>query len=269
MSAVINTYLVKDVKQSPKKFYKKRLQPKMKYGTPQIDFSNNSCRLRLVTKPIYSLKILQKIVKADLDIFDLPDFMYGGVIGCSNFDNAIAHISNRFFYTIDLKNFFGSINNSRIHQTLIGLGYTWHEARNITRIATLDGCLPQGAPTSTVLANLVFASVAKLLEDFCKPRNITFSVYIDDLTFSSPKCFKQHADKIIYIIKSNGFRVSQNKIHYRINNCEITGLMVNKGKLYLPGKILKSNNPAVQQYIALFNERYEKYLQNKKAALPK
>ncbi|RYU89605.1 RNA-directed DNA polymerase [Mucilaginibacter terrigena] len=267
-SPIISTSLIKDLKLSPKNFYHKHLRPKMKYGAPQIDHSNNSCRLRIVTKPIYSLKMLQKAVKAYLDIFSMPYCMHGGATGDSNFDNALVHINNRFYYTIDLKNFFGTISNSRIHQTLISLGHTWHEARNITRIATLDGCLPQGAPTSTILACLAFSPTALLLEDFCKERNITFTVYIDDLTFSSPNCFKHHTDQIIKIIKTNGFCVNHHKIHYRINNCEITGIIVNKGQLTLPNKILKNLNKAgVKQYVASFTDRYEKYLLSKKAAL--
>lgn len=240
----------------------------MKYGSPQVDFSNNSCRLRPVTKPTYSLKELQRLVKGYLDGFALPNCMYGGVIEGSNFDNVLPHINNRFFCTIDLKNFFGTINNSRVHQSLIGLGHSWNVARNITRIATLDGCLPQGSPTSTILANLVFAPTVVQLEAFCKARNITFTVYIDDLTFSSPNNFDQYIIQIREILKDGKFPVNHNKIHYRVNNCEITGIIVDKGKLTLPRKILKnSNKPGVKNYITYFNNRYEVYLQNTKAAL--
>lgn len=265
---IISPALIKDLRLSSDSFYQQYLRKKMKYGAPQIDYINNSCRLRLINKPTYSLKMLQKEVKEYLNNFDLPNCMYGGISELNNIDNALEHIDNRFFLTIDLKNFFGAISNSCIYRTLTNLGFSRDYARSITRIATVNGCLPQGAPTSTILSNLAFAPTALLLESFCKQRDITFTVYIDDLSFSSTKCFKHYTKEIIEIIASKGFHVNHQKVHYRFNNCEVTGVIINKGELMLPKKVLKNiNKPRVKQYITYFTNRYEKHLSNKKAAL--
>jgi len=229
-------------------FYRQYDQPKRKFGKPQVN-NDGSFRVRTILEPIHPLKNTQKELNDFLKGFPLPDCMYGGIQGRNNTLNALQHTGNTNFLTIDLKNFFGNITNSCIHQTLINCGLTWSEARIITRLTTFNYSLPQGAPTSTILSNLAFASCASTLEIFCKDRNITFTVFVDDLTFSSTRYFKHYTDQILKILFNNGFYVNQKKIHYRKNCCEITGLLVKNGRLYLPKEMIAHiNKPGIKRY---------------------
>ncbi|MDP9080307.1 MAG: reverse transcriptase family protein [Bacteroidota bacterium] len=263
---IIDSYLFKQLQQSPDKLYDIYEQPKMKYGDPQVN-KDGTLRMRKITSPVYRLKIVQQNIDTWFKEFELPGSMYGGVPGRNNFDNAVPHKNNNFFLSIDLRNFFGNITNSVVHQTLVSNGFTREEASFITRITTFKGSLPQGAPTSTTLANMSFAPVALLLENFCQERNITFTVFVDDLTFSSKKCFKNEIGDILLLLKNNGFYVNHKKIHYKKHSFEITGLYVKRGKLHLHREVLKNiHKPGIKEYIHAFNKNAEKY-QIKKAAL--
>lgn len=223
----------------PEALYDKVEIPKKKFGDFQLN-DDGSIRFRLVCKPFHPLKSEQKKINKHLNKYDLPNSIYGGVLGRNNFLNALQHIDNKHFFKVDLKEFFSRINNSQIHHTLINRGFIWEEARVITRITTLNGSLPQGAPTSTTLANFVIAPLATALEQFCSKNNITFTAFVDDLTFSSPKPFKHLTSQILELIKTAKFIVNHKKISYRTGCCEITGIFINKGKLFLPKEIIKT-----------------------------
>jgi len=263
---IIDPYLFKQLQQSSHKLYAIYEQPKMKYGGPQIN-NDGTQRMRKITRPAYRLKVLQQKIQTCLKEFELPGSMYGGVPGRNNFDNAMPHKNNNFLLTIDLRNFFGNITHSLVHRTLVNNGFTPKEASILTRITTFKGSLPQGAPTSTTLANMCFAPVALLLEKFCQQKNITFTAFVDDLTFSSKSCFKNRVGEILLILKNNGFYVNHKKIHYKAHCFEITGLYVKRGKLHMHREVLKNiNKPGIKEYINAFNRRAES-ISIKKAAL--
>jgi len=244
---------------SPDQFYKKFYRPKTKFGSPQLN-KDGSVRAREIIQPIHSLKVVQREINSQLKELELPDSMYGGIEGRNNIGNAFQHINNKYFFTIDLKIFFSNITNSRVHQTLVGRGFSWNEARVITNLTTFNGSLPQGAPTSTALANLAFAPTAVFLEKFCKERNITFTVFVDDLTFSSSRCFKQHRNQILKTLKQNNFFVNHKKVHYKEKCCEVTGIIIRKGKLILPKEILSHRDkPGIKEYVAAVFKQYDTY----------
>src|SRR5690606_32967363 len=74
--------------------------------------------------------------------------------------------------------------------------------------------LPQGTPTSSHLANLVFLETDFRLIELCNQNNIVYTRYVDDLTFSSSICFKHLLNDILYIVISGGFKISYRKTKY-------------------------------------------------------
>ena len=95
------------------KLYYKAIKPKMKFGKPQV--VENYCKLRLLTPPVQSLKVIQKSICTHLQKIALPHCMYGSIAGRSNVLHALQHVENKFFLTIDLKDFFTRINNKQVH----------------------------------------------------------------------------------------------------------------------------------------------------------
>jgi RNA-directed DNA polymerase len=158
----------------------------MKFGKPQ-EGKNNSIKLRHLIPPVQSLKLIQSRICNHLQKVYLPDCMYGAVDESNNVLNALQHIESKYFFTIDLKDFFSKISHKQVHQMFIENGYCWEAARILTKLTTYKYNLPQGAPTSPVIANLAFKQTALQLMEIIKGYGITFTTFLDDLTFSSKK----------------------------------------------------------------------------------
>ncbi|MGY4385281.1 RNA-directed DNA polymerase [Pedobacter sp. UYP24] len=235
--------------------YRNTVRKKKKYGKPQQN-KDGIFKYRNTQEPIQELKWLQRKINVVLQKIPLPHEMYGSIIGKDNIMNAIAHVHSSNFLTIDLKNYFSNITNTQVHQTLLSLGFLTSEARIITRLTTFEGRLPQGAPTSPTLANLVFSSTVKELAELCIDKGIIFTNYVDDLMFSATRRFKNHLPEILALIKRNGFFVNHKKISYRNRYCEVTGLFIRNGQLHLKKEMLENiENPGMKAYVNRVEEQ--------------
>ncbi len=259
-----------DLTSNPQKFYKKIIRPKKKFGTYQ-EGKNGSLRLRHLIPPVHSLKIIQSKIRDYLQQIELPDCMYGSVTGRNNAMNALQHTNNIFFLKIDLKNYFSNISNKQVHHALLENQFSWEVSRIITKLITYQCSLPQGTPTSPVIANLVFAKTATQLKEFIKNHGLTFTVFLDDIVFSSKKDFKELVPGILDIIRGNGFFPHNNKISYRKYTCEITGLQVGNGKLKIVPRMKKAalKNARVKGYVEFVNKCYRVYSLNKSNIKPR
>lgn len=248
---------------NPEKNYSERMQPKMKFGRPQEN--ENCCPLRHIISPKRALKLIQKKICKHLQKIDLPDCMYGSIKTKNNIQNALQHIENKFFLTIDLKNFFSRINNQQIHRIFLENGYCWGAARILTKLTSYKYTLPQGAPTSPTIANIAFKQTAIELAEIVNEHDITFTVYLDDLTFSSKKDFKHLQTRILEIIRANHFLPHAKKIHYCKDMCEITGLFVGSGKLKMETQMLEeaNRNDNIRKYIEHVQRCYREYKLNR------
>ncbi|GEO07550.1 reverse transcriptase family protein [Segetibacter aerophilus] len=246
---------------NPEKYYYSKTQPKMKFGRPQLD-DKGEVKLRRLTPPVTSLKIIQQEICYHLQKAELPNCFYGSVEELNNIDNALQHIHNKFFLTIDLKSFFDNITNTQIHRVFTEKNFSWDDARMLTKLTTYKGRLPQGAPTSPILANLAFAKTAQQLQALVKRHKITFTTFLDDLSFSSMRDFKSLVPDLLKTIRENKFYPHHEKIHYRKNTCEITGLIVGNGKLRLTAetKSEAKKNQLVKAYTLRVQKQYNAYL---------
>ena len=121
------------------------------------------------------------------------------------------------------------------------LGYSPTVSRYLTKLTTYKGRLPQGAPTSPLIANLVFVKTGEKLNTLSKKQNLTFTSFIDDLTFSSPTDFKEIVPLIIEAIQEDGFRISHKKTNYKTKNPIVTGVVVKNNKLDLSTEFMSKH----------------------------
>jgi retron-type reverse transcriptase len=189
--------------------------------------------------PRGSLKIAQQRINDLLQSITLPDFMHGSIPGKNHILNAQKHLNQKYFLTIDLKKFFSNITHYQVHQMLHNNGFSYSTSHILTKLTTFQKSLPQGAPSSPVIANLVFLNTAKRLFEFGKSHRIIYTNYLDDQSFSSKHSFKLLAPKIIEVIKQDGFFPAHNKINYKTHRCEITGLLVKDDLLNLVPEMKK------------------------------
>ena len=129
-----------------------------------------------------------------------------------------------------------------VYKTLVEKGFSPDVASVITKLTTFKGHLPQGAPTSTTLANLVFLPTGLKLNEIAKQHNLRFTIFVDDVTFSSHNDFKHLTDNIISIIYEDGFKISRGKTTYKSDTSgkvEITGVAKYNNTLGITAKLRK------------------------------
>lgn len=190
------------------------------------------------TRKLYSTKIeLKKIQKRIyrylLSNVAIPKYAFGGVAKKDNVLNAKYHQGNKYIFTTDLKSYFPSINNQQVFNYFVLIGCTPTISRILTQLTTYGYELPQGVPTSTLLANLIFKSTGDKLQIFASQNDIKFSSFVDDLTFSSKTCFKDRIPEILDIIKNDGYKISHKKTFYKTKNPIVTGVVCQNNKLKL------------------------------------
>ena len=190
---------------------------------------------RVLNPSINRLKVIQKRIQKNIfSQLQLPDYAYGAVTGRDNVMNARKHQGKKYNFTTDLKKFFPSINHKKVFEMFRSFNFSPTVSRVLTQLTTYKGKLPQGAPTSPTISNLVFIKTGKKLEQFAIENKLTFTTFIDDLTFSAPVDFKEKAPCIIDTIQSDGFRISHDKTNYKTKNPMVTGVIVKNNNLDLP-----------------------------------
>jgi retron-type reverse transcriptase len=132
---------------------------------------------------------------------------------------------------VDIADFFPSVKFSIVRKGFQHLGHPYSVAVDLANLCTVQGALPQGAPTSPALSNLACVRLDKRLIGLAHSLNHTYSRYADDLVFSSDD---ERLPSILpflrEILAEEGFRLAENKTHiYRANRRQIVnGIIVNE-----------------------------------------
>lgn len=203
-----------------------------KFGKPKLD-KNGNPKQRIINPSLNRLKIIQKRIQKNILLnIELPSYAFGAVKGKDNVDNAKQHQGKKYKFTTDLKDFFPLITNKAVNEMFINQGFSHQVSGILTKLTTYKGKIPQGAPTSSTLANLVFMKTGDVLYEYSQRNNLTFTSFVDDMTFSSPNDFKEKVPEILEIITKD-YKISHKKTNYS-RNPNITGLHPMNNHLKLP-----------------------------------
>lgn len=243
--------------------------------SPYIDKSGKP---RLIEPPHEELKIIQKRIKNCLGRITIPDNVFSGIKGRSYADNARFHVGNnrRNLYKIDLTAFFPSITRDTVYRFFAGdLLCSPDVAQLLTDLTTIDletsntknideirlflkekgvstyNHLISGAPTSQILSYLVNHQMFDEMQKIADDNNITMTVYVDDVTFSSEnRISKDFRDKIIAIIRKYNYQISKKKVkrYTKLYPKLVTGVIIDA-----TGKIVLKNSMR-QKIIIAYNE---------------
>ena len=195
-------------------------------------FNREKGKIRYLKVPDKELKKIQRrILRRVLTEFPLPDSLHGGISGRSPRTNAEAHLGKNLVINLDVRDFFPSVDHRQVAEMFrrdFGCG---REARwLLTRLTTVDGQLPQGAPTSTMIANILLATpVDTLIECHATRLGVDYTRFVDDITFSG-KCADELISRTARAISGVDLRIWRNgklKITPRSHRQEVTGLTVN------------------------------------------
>jgi RNA-directed DNA polymerase len=198
--------------------------------TPRVDKTGKPL-LRILLPSKGRLKIIQKRINEHILLnqgyFQIANYTYGAVRKRDNVLNAKRHQGKKFIFTTDLRNFFPSISHSSVFDLFRSNNFSPTVANLLTKLTTYKGQIPQGTPTAPMLANLVFNyKLGYKLDQISKRNNLTFTTFIDDLTFSSIQDFKQICPEILGCIRDSGFEISFLKTNYKTCNPIVTGVIV-------------------------------------------
>ena len=101
-------------------------------------------------------------------------------------DNARFHKNHNIIVALDVEDFFSNIQYGSVYEIYITIGYSKAVATLLAKLCTYNGYLPQGAPTSPMLSNLVMKKVDDQLWTYCKNRKIILIfVYLNELCISN------------------------------------------------------------------------------------
>lgn len=199
------------------------------YKEHQIAKSNGS--LRTISTPSYNLKAIQRwILDNILSSFTIHTNAYGFVKGKNIKDNAFVHTKKNLVLNIDIKNFFPSIKFDSVFYMFYDHGYTKELSYSLASLTTYKGSLPQGAPSSPCIANILCHRMDNRLLALAVKMNADYTRYADDITISGDRNIRGFLETIKSIIINEGFDINYRKLRFQTdkNMQEVTGLIVNE-----------------------------------------
>ena len=199
---------------------------------------------RIINAPHGSLKIVQQKLNQVLQAVYRPMApAHGFARDRSIVSNAKRHVGRRWVFNLDLENFFPTIHFGRVLGMFSGRTYRLPRpaALALAQICCYQGALPQGAPTSPVVSNMVCGPLDIQLRGFAASHYCQYTRYADDITLSAnrpdiPAAIAEITvdgikvgDDIRRLIESNSFKINEAKVRFRPRSSrqEVTGLVTN------------------------------------------
>lgn len=227
----------------------------------QFEIPKKSGGTRKITAPTGDLKDIQKVLAVLLSkVSNINGYANGFIQGRSVITNAAPHIGKTYVLNVDLKDFFPGIT---FHQVVHALHKYFSKEVSvfIAKLCTWtddvldlpEDVLPQGAPTSPVISNIVCETMDERLGGLANRFGLTYTRYADDITFSSYHSVYAK-DSVFWktflcIINESGFQLNEKKTRLlkRGERQEVTGITV-ESKLNVSRKWMKNLRAQVFQY---------------------
>lgn len=218
---------------------------------------------RLISAPMPRLKKAQQWILTNiLDKVTLHDAAHGFRRAHSIVSNAKPHVGAEVIINSDLKDFFPSISYKRVKGVFRQLGYSEATATIFGLLCCepeveqvlLDGKkyfvatglrhLPQGAPTSPAITNILCHRLDCRLQNMADEMGFVYTRYADDLTFSTSGENKKNIcnvlNKTAAIVAHEGLEIhpAKTRVLRQSRQQEVTGIVVNQ-KLSIDRKAIK------------------------------
>ncbi|MFC3614534.1 reverse transcriptase family protein [Lutimaribacter marinistellae] len=208
----------------------------MAFGTQsfyrEFRLKKRSGGYRKIRAPYPSLlEVQQWINDYILKSANLPNCATGFREGYSIIDNAKMHCGRDELLKVDVKDFFPTINFSRVIKVFLNFGYPSDVSFILSRLCTLNGELPQGAASSPMLSNIICNDMDRRMVKLCKSHRLRYTRYADDIAISGKNIPKGVARLFFEIIESEGFGINEKKIRFlkKGERKIVTGLDITTG----------------------------------------
>lgn len=198
----------------------------------QFKIKKKSGGFRQITAPrnqsfMMLLQCVNEILKA---IYTPSDYAMGFTERRSVVTNAAVHKGQNYLFNLDLKDFFPSVEQARVWKRLqlapfnfpvaianlvAGLCSMRETRKDINGKITFAYILPQGAPTSPIITNMICDNLDRRLAGLAKRFGLHYTRYADDITFSSMHyVYAENGEfrkELTRIISSQGFTINEKK----------------------------------------------------------
>ena len=200
------------------------------YHTVKIPKENGECRTLCV--PDDELKTVQRrIADRILCYAEISPYATAYRLCGSALNNARPHVGHKIVLKLDIRHFFDKITYYLVKEKAFP-DDVFSEPNRIllAMLCSYNGCLPQGAPSSPVISNIILKDFDNIIGVWCGKRNITYTRYCDDMTFSGsfdPTPVKSLVSKELYKL---GFYLNEKKTAIVRNGQQmlVTGIVVNE-----------------------------------------
>ena len=186
------------------------------YHKFEID-KKHSDEKREITAPDKTLKAIQRRILYLLQRVIRPEWLISGEKQKCYIDNGKAHLNGKYVLTIDIKKFYDNCTREPVYQFFVQKLETSPDVAEIlTNIITYNGGIPTGCPTSQIMAFYAYSDMFSEIFDLAKQHGCKFTLYVDDMTFSSKEPFSSHqlSQMIDRVLRKYGHKPKYPKVKY-------------------------------------------------------
>jgi RNA-directed DNA polymerase len=207
----------------------------------QFEIPKRNKGKRKILAPVHHLRTIQRqILRRVLGGLKTHACATGFCRGHSIVTNALPHLGKAAIVRMDLKDFFPTTPAWRVNYYFRFIGWNAEAADLLTCLCTYNGCLPQGAPTSPKLSNLLNHHLDARLFGLASALSASYTRYADDITYGLETDDASSIRKLVHmtavIAREEGYLVHQREKLYvrrKKDRQVVTGLVVNE-RINLP-----------------------------------
>ena len=187
---------------------------------------------RKLSVPDLILKNVQRsIVDNILAYYPISKYATAYKVGSSVQKNARPHVNKKKILKLDIEGFFDNIIYSRVKDVVFYEDKFSEPIRILlTMLCYYRESLPQGAPTSPAITNIIMYDFDEKIGEYCAEKGVSYTRYCDDMTFSGEFDEKEIITLVREELRKLGLFLKNRKTTL-INNSKrqtVTGIVVNK-----------------------------------------
>ena len=198
----------------------------------EVLIPKGSGEFRKLNVPDDELKAVQrKIAEVILPLREISPYAAAYRPGGSPLRGALPHVGKKCMLKLDIRHFFDKITYAQVRKAAFP-PWAFSEANSalLSSLCCFNDCLPQGAPSSPAISNIVMFDFDNTVGKWCGKRGISYTRYCDDLTFSGDFEPGEVKDFVASELRKLGFYLNEKKTVFVRDGqrMSVTGIVVNK-----------------------------------------